>query len=161
MNDYSDIIHREYKGSQTHTRMSMHDRAAQFSPFAALTGYEEIIDETARFTDEPLELTREKRDEINDTVRVIRENIRRKPRVRVEYFIPDGKKKGGKYITAIKKIVKTDDIGGALITEDGTRISVGDISELTLDEGDGSLKFLSNRFDENADFLLDFSGATE
>ena len=156
MDDCKDIMYMEYSGTKTHTPMSLRDRAAQFAPFAALTGYEEIIDETARYTDEPVELSAEKRDAINDTVKIICDNIRRKPGVIVEYFIPDGRKKGGRYITAKKTIEKADKINGALIASDGTMISVGDIIELTLDEGDGRLKLFSARFDENTDFVLDF-----
>ncbi len=156
MQDYTDIMYMEYSGSRTHNRMSLRDRAAQFAPFAALTGYEGMIDETARYTEAPAEISEDKRSTINDTVKIISDNIRRRPRGIVEYFIPHGKKKGGRYITASKTIEKIDKINGALIACDGTEISVNDIFELTLDEGDGSVMLFSGRFDGNTDFVLDF-----
>lgn len=95
MEDYSDIINHPHHVSEKRQRMSLRDRAAQFSPFAALTGYDEEIDETARLTDHREELTEDETEELNQAICRIQElNL---PLVNVTYFIPDEKKSGGKY----------------------------------------------------------------
>lgn len=130
MNKYDDIMHYDYAGSSSHAHMAMRERAAQFSPFAALTGFEEIIDESARLTDEMNEITQDKRSEIDRVIKTVSENLRRKPLMRIEYFIPDPKKAGGKYVTVIKNIVKIDEIEGRLIAPDGTGVDIDSIWDI-------------------------------
>jgi len=130
MNRYDDIKYYNYAGSETHAHMSMRDRAAQFSPFAALTGFEEIIDESARLTDEMNEITQDKRSQIDSVIKTVSENLRRKPRMRIEYFIPDPRKAGGKYVTVIKNIVKIDEIEGRLIASDGSSVDIDSIWDI-------------------------------
>ncbi len=112
--------------------MSMRNRAAQFAPFAALTGYDDIIEETARLTDSEISIAQDSVDRINDCVRVINENIFRQPLVTVKYFVPDGKKSGGKYVTAQKAIKKVDSAQGALITDELEIIPIAAIAEIAL-----------------------------
>ncbi len=112
--------------------MSMRNRAAQFAPFAALTGYDDIIEETARLTDSEISIAQDSVDRINDCVRVISENIFRRPLVTVKYFVPDGKKSGGKYVTAQKSIKKVDSAQGALITDELEIIPIAAIAEIAL-----------------------------
>lgn len=96
MEDYSDIINHPHHVSEKQQRMSLRDRAAQFSPFAALTGYDEEIDETARLTDHREELTEDETEELNQAICRIQElNL---PQIMVTYFVPDEKKSGGKYV---------------------------------------------------------------
>ncbi len=106
--DYSDILHMEHPTSKKHPRMSASDRAAQFSPFAALKGYDEEIDETARFTRERIILDEERKAEINEKLLRLKAGEREHVRVRVTYFVPDPKKAGGEYVTEEGELRRVD-----------------------------------------------------
>lgn len=111
--------------------MSMHDRAAQFSPFAALTGHSDAIDETARRVDSKIELSEDEMEELGKKTDIILEN----PDSEVEfvYFIPDKKKSGGSYVT-VRGIVKNiDTIERRITLTDGTVIPFGDVLEINGD----------------------------
>lgn len=111
--------------------MSMHDRAAQFSPFAALTGHSDAIDETARRVDSKIELSEEEMEELGKKTDIILEN----PDSEVEfvYFVPDKKKSGGSYVT-VRGIVKNiDTIERRITLTDGTVIPFGDVLEINGD----------------------------
>lgn len=108
MNDYSDIINLPHHISKKHPSMSNLDRAAQFSSFAALTGYEEAVDETARLTDKMAELNEEQIADINQKMNMLIDNISQQPEAELTVFVPDEKKDGGKYITLDVKIRKID-----------------------------------------------------
>ena len=127
MGAYDDIIHLPHPTSPTHPRMSREDRAAQFAPFAALVGHGAAIRETARLTDRKMELT-------GDEQAVLDEKLRRLAGTGREavftYFVPDGKKSGGAYVTAVRTLKKIDPIGRRLIFADGTAIPVEDIAEV-------------------------------
>ena len=97
--EYDDIIDLPHPTSRKHPRMSLHDRAAQFAPFAALTGHEAAIKETARLTDRKAELSDEMIAELNDQINIIRDNIGTDQIIAVTYFVPDEKKSGGEYMT--------------------------------------------------------------
>ena len=112
--------------------MSLENRAAQFSPFAALTGHNEAIKETERLTDQKIELEEDAITDINRTLMWIRDNIKSKPEVVVTYFVPDYKKSGGKYITATVNIVRIDETDNAIVTEDGTKIAVHNILDIVI-----------------------------
>ena len=99
MGKYDDILNMPHHASSTRPRMSMHDRAAQFSPFAALVGYDDAVKETARLTNEKQELTADKITDLNQKIAFLTENADERPEVTIEYFIPDEKKSGGKYVT--------------------------------------------------------------
>ena len=119
MGPYDDIINLPHHVSEKHPAMSPSERAAQFSPFAALTGYEEAISDTARLTDERIQLDESGLAEINDMLRQIREREKSRPVVMVTYFLPDTARPGGAYVTVPVTVVKTDAVRGVLVTENG------------------------------------------
>ena len=130
MAKYDDIINLPHPEPQKHPRMSLENRAAQFSPFAALTGHNEAIKETERLTDSKIELAEDTITDINRTLMWIRDNIKSRPQAVVTYFVPDYKKTGGKYITATVNIVKIDEINLSITTDDGMTIAVHNILEI-------------------------------
>ena len=132
MGKYDDIINLPHPEPKNHQRMSLENRAAQFSPFAALTGHNEAIKETERLTDQKIELEEDAITDINRTLMWIRDNIKSKPEVVVTYFVPDYKKSGGKYITATVNIVRIDETDNAIVTEDGTKIAVHNILDIVI-----------------------------
>lgn len=99
MGKYDYILNLQHHVSSVHPHMSMHDRAAQFSPFAALTGYNDTVRETARLTDEKQELTTDRINNLNQKITFLKENAEERPDVTIEYFVSDEKKSGGKYVT--------------------------------------------------------------
>lgn len=106
--DYSDIIKMPHPTSKKHPRMSSYDRAAQFSPFAALKGYDEGLCETARFTRERIILDEESKAAINEKLLLLKEEEHEHPQVRVTYFLPDARKAGGEYVTAEGELKRLD-----------------------------------------------------
>lgn len=127
---YDDIINLPHPTSEKHPRMSLHDRAAQFAPFAALTGHEAAIKETARLTEEELELSDEVIAKLNDQINILRENIGTEQEVVITYFVPDDKKSGGAYITYSGIVKKIGEYGHKLIMRDGKEIPVKHIREI-------------------------------
>jgi len=132
MSKYDDIINLPHPEPKNHQRMSLENRAAQFSPFAALTGHNEAIKETERLTDSKIELADDTITDINRTLMWIRDNIKSKPEVVVTYFVPDHKKTGGKYITATVNIVKIDEINLSITTADGLTIALHNILDIVI-----------------------------
>lgn len=114
---YSDMLYLEHHVSERHPQMSIYDRSAQFAPFAALTGYNDSIDETARLTDEMRELSEYDLDVLSMKINILNEHIKEKPEATILYFIDDPKKKGGKYDTFDGKIKKIDSFHRILLTE--------------------------------------------
>ena len=107
MQDYEDIIHLPHHVSETHPRMSRLNRAAQFSPFAALTGYGAAIQEAGRLTDRKIQLDEDSQAVLDRKLAILREQLSKHPEVAVTYFQPDGKKDGGAYASfsgQVKKI---------------------------------------------------------
>ena len=133
MSKYDDIINLPHPEPKNHQRMSLENRAAQFSPFAALTGHNEAIKETERLTDQKIELEEDAITDINRTLMWIKDNIKSNPEVIVTYFVPGYKKTGGKYITATVNIVKIDEINHTVITADGLKIAVHNIWEIAIE----------------------------
>ena len=118
--------------------MSMHDRAAQFSPFAALSGYEEAVEEEARLTEEKILLDEYEKQRIDEKLQKIRDDLQErgkeeKPRISVTYFLPDQKKAGGAYVTVTGQVKKMDTYKQQLLLTDGSTIPFPEIIEL---EGD-------------------------
>ena len=107
--------------------MSITARAAQFSPFAALTGHDAAIKETARLTDKKLALSEDEQRELNERLQILIENSKEKPLVSVNYFIPDEKKQGGRYDVYTGNIRKVDDGEFCIIFTDGAKIAISDI----------------------------------
>lgn len=130
MENYDDIINLPHHESTKHPRMSALNRAAQFSPFAALTGHEAAISETARLTNTRLELDEDRKEELDECLQMIREHISLEPEVAITYFVPDTQKEGGSYLQVIGVIKKLDDIDHKIVMKNGTMIPINDIFEI-------------------------------
>lgn len=128
--DYEDIIHLPHHISLRHPPMSALNRAAQFSPFAALNGYEDAIRETGRLTQERVELTQERREELDRTLAALLRQIGSYPEIRVTWFVPDERKAGGSYVTAEGRLKKVDGWTRELVLTDGQRIDMDEVFAL-------------------------------
>ena len=133
---YDDVIWRQHPTSKKHPRMSRMNRAAQFAPFAALTGYEESIAETARFTDHRIELSEEDIKDINTKLNFIKEHIKDRPEVTVTYFQPDERKEGGEYITVTGRVRWIDEVNGVVVFEDETILDINTITDIETEGSD-------------------------
>ena len=134
MNDvhrYDDIINLPHHISKTHAHISKLDRAAQFSPFAALTGYDGAIKETARLTNIRMELDETAKNVLDEKLRIIHEQLSYQPKIEITYFQPDEKKAGGTYISFIGVVKKIDGYERTVIMQDGTRIAIEEIISIT------------------------------
>ncbi len=127
---YNDIINLPHYRSKKRPHMSAHDRAAQFSPFSALTGHDEAIKETARLTDKKIELDETTKTMLNEKFNFIMEHIYEQPEITVTYFIPDTLKDGGMYVDFVGKVKKYDYLNRILHFTDNTEIKVDDILEI-------------------------------
>ncbi len=127
---YDDVINRQHPTSKKHPRMSNMNRAAQFAPFAALTGYEESIEETARLTDRIIELNEDEIAEINGKLNFIQEHIKERPEVTITYFQPDERKDGGAYITATGRVRRIDEVSGVVVFEGETILDINTIIDI-------------------------------
>ena len=132
MGKYDDIIDLPHPVSVKHPQMSLLERAAQFSPFAALSGYEDAIDETARQTKAFMELDEDEKARLDATLQQIRQQIEKHPVVKLTYFEPDERKEGGAYRTMEKNVRKLDEYEKALLFEDGSRVLLKRLVELEL-----------------------------
>lgn len=130
--DYADIIDLPHPDPTTRPRMSHNDRAAQFSPYAALTGYEDVVAETARLTDEELILDETQKDAINEKLRLISNAVRQgqTPAVEITCFVPDSRKAGGSYRMVIGCVKRVDPVGGKLILINRQEIPLERISAI-------------------------------
>lgn len=133
MKKYDDIINLPHHISSIHPQMSMHDRAAQFSPFAALTGYDRAIKESSRLTESKIELDDYEKAILDQRIFLLLEHLKELPEVRITYFKPDELKAGGKYISVSGVVKKIDSYEKKLILEDRKTIAVCDILSI---EGD-------------------------
>ena len=127
MSRYDDIINLPHHVSTNRPRMSMHDRAAQFAPFAALVGYDDAVAETARLTESRPELDEQEQRELNARLCALADHIQEHPEVRIRYFVPDKRKSGGAIVEVsgvIKKLVAAD---GTIVMADGTVIPICDL----------------------------------
>ena len=127
---YDDIINLPHPTSAKHPRMPLSDRAAQFAPFAALSGHSAALAETARLTDQRMELDEDARAALDSKQQLLLERIKERPEITVTWFQPDGKKEGGRYITATGRLKKLDEAAQALVLTDGTSIPLEDVLEL-------------------------------
>lgn len=134
MGKYDDIIGLPHHVSSTRPHMPMLDRAAQFQPFRALTGYEDAVQETARYTDEKVELTENEKALLDMELQRLSDDIANRPQVTLTCFRPDKKKSGGAYVTTTGRLKKIDDIEGALILASGERIVIEDILDIQVTE---------------------------
>ncbi|MEG0485253.1 MAG: hypothetical protein RR576_07380 [Oscillospiraceae bacterium] len=133
MNNYDDIINLLHHVSTAHPQMSILDRAAQFSPFAALTGYDDAVKETARLTDTKIELDEYEKTILNERLRLVTDCIEEYPEITITYYKPDSRKNGGAYITVTGCVKKIDDFEKTVYMTDGMVISIEEIFEI---EGD-------------------------
>jgi hypothetical protein len=124
---YDDIINLPHHVSTARPHMTAIDRAAQFSPFAALTGYDAAIKETARLTDERVTLDEYMKDALSDRLQIIADRIKEHPEIAITYFQPDAKKNGGAYVTAISTAKKIDEYERVVVMTDGTAIPIDEI----------------------------------
>ena len=132
MGNYDDIIDLPHHVSSTRPRMPMIDRAAQFQPFLALTGYEDAVRETARLTDRRMELTEEEKARLDAALQRLMDSISSRPQVSVTWFQPDKRKAGGAYVTTTGRLKKIDDLEGVLILLGGERIVIEDILDIQI-----------------------------
>ena len=128
--DYFDIINLPHHVSRNHPQMPMEARAAQFAPFAALTGYDAVIHETARLTDKQVELEEYDNDRLNRIFSELMDSLEKHPMVTVSYFKPDEHKAGGAYMTVSGKLKKIDTYEQIMKMEDGKVIPIGSIMDL-------------------------------
>ena len=124
---YDDIINLPHPTSSKHPRMPLADRAAQFSPFAALSGHSAAIMETGRLTDRRIELDEDTKSALDFKQSILADRIAEQPDVSITWFLPDNKKDGGQYITSVGRLKKIDDCKRLLCLIDGTEIPMDDI----------------------------------
>lgn len=124
---YDDIIHLPHPTSKKHPRMSAWNRAAQFSPFAALTGHGEAIRETERLTDTFTELLEDQKAQLDEQLQLLREHLSFRPSVEITFFQPDDKKSGGSYLTVQGQVKKLDNDSRRILFADGTAVALEQI----------------------------------
>ena len=133
MSRYDDIINIKRPELKKHNRASRESRAAQFGAFRALTGYEEAVTESARWTDDRLELSENIMEILNGKLQLIKEKLDDGVEVTITYFLPDNKKSGGKYVTATNSVIKIDEYERKVVLADKTEILIDMIVNI---EGD-------------------------
>ena len=131
--NYEDIINLPHHVSSRHTPMSLLNRAAQFAPFAALTGYDEAVRETARYTDDEAELDEARLKILNERLRLLQSMQTEQPVVTVTFFQPDERKSGGAYVAATGSVKKIDDYERTVTLTDRSIIPIDRIVEITGD----------------------------
>ena len=129
---YSDIINMPHYVSRTRAQMPIHNRAAQFAPFAALTGYEEAVEESARLTDSKAELCEDDAAELNKKIQLLSARIASEPYCEVICFVPDKRKSGGRYITVSGNVRLIEEATRQMVFCGGMRIPLDDIVEISL-----------------------------
>lgn len=132
-NGYDDIINLPHHISNIHPQMSLEARAAQFAPFAALTGYEEEVKETARLTNERIELDEEAKRILDNKIQMILEQLSSRLNVSFTYFIPDERKNGGRYEVISGIVKKIDNYKQVIVLEDNAEIPITEIIDISLD----------------------------
>ena len=136
---YDDILHLPHPTSKRHPRMPISDRAAIFSPFAALTGHAAAIQETARLTDQKIELDEDTKAELDRRQAILLEHIAEQPEVTITWFCPDEKKSGGAYVVTVGRLKRVDETAGTLRLADGMTIALDEIVDLQSDLFQGLL----------------------
>lgn len=131
--DYDDIINLPHHVSRRHRPMPIGMRAAQFAPFAALTGYDDVISEAARHTERELELSDSDRDRLDRIVAELRSRLNEMPRATFTYFVPDGRKEGGQYHTDAFCVKKIDEVRHLFVMTDGTKLHIRHIADIRID----------------------------
>ena len=129
---YDDIINLPHHVSPTRPRMSMHDRAAQFAPFAALVGYDDAVAETARLTESRPELDEQEQRAINECLAYIADHIHEQPEVRIKYFMPDDRKSGGAIVEVLGVVKKISATDGTIVMAEGCIIPIADVMDIVI-----------------------------
>lgn len=124
---YNTIMNLQHHVSKTRPQMPMSDRAAQFAPFAALTGYDSAIRETGRLTDERIELDEEALTALNLRFQLLIDALGKEPEVEITFFKPDERKSGGEYVTVIGAVKNIDDFERLITMQDGMKIPMNDV----------------------------------
>lgn len=132
---YDDIINLPHYQSTNHAHMSLEDRAAQFASFAALTGHEEAIEETARLTEKKIVLDEVAKEAISMKLFEISRNLDKKWNISITYFKPDRFKDGGVYLTDIGVVKKIDEVEKIIVMDNGMRIEIEGIIGVEIDKG--------------------------
>lgn len=132
MGKYDDIINLPHHVSKKHPQMSLEARSAQFASFAALKGYEDEVAETARITDERIELNEEAKRILDEKLQQIRERINEKMETTFTYFVKDERKDGGAYITETGIVKKIDDYNNLIVLENGLFLPIQDIFDIKI-----------------------------
>lgn len=132
--EYDDIIDLPRPISSNRRRMSASDRAAQFAPFSALTGYGDTVNEVKRLTHERIELDEYEKELIDRKLQYLFDNVKAMPKVKITYFIHDSKKSGGEYVTAEGRVEKIDDYERMVILSDERTINIDEIFSLEICE---------------------------
>ena len=127
---YEDIVDLPHHVSKKHPQPTMADRAARFAPFAAITGYEEMVLEEARVTDDRIEMDESSKAALNEKLNMILEFIDEQSEVSITYFEPDKRKAGGAYVTVTGTVKRIDEYEHLVIMTDGKKINIDDIYNL-------------------------------
>ena len=127
---YDHIKNLPHHVSKKHPQLSRDSYAAQFSPFAALTGYEEIVAETARVTNEKMELDDDTKLRISNRLNVVFDHLDEEPVISITYFQPDKKKAGGEYVTVTGTVKTFDEIDRFILMTDGKKIPADDLFDV-------------------------------
>ncbi len=130
--NYDNIKHLARPQYDSFPPMRVSDRAAQFSPFAALAGYGDAVDETARLTDSRHELTEDEINDLNANLNRLLDSLNEHPQIRVTYFVPDKKKSGGRYVDKVGVVRIYDSYTNELVFTDGERLAVGDMVKVVM-----------------------------
>ena len=130
MSKYDDIINLPHHVSTKHPQMSMHDRAAQFAPFSALVGYDAVVAETSRRTENRPELDEQEQRIINERLRYLLDHLEEQPEVHIKYFVPDAHKSGGRIMSISGKVKKISTTDGTIVMADGCNIKISEITKL-------------------------------
>lgn len=130
---YDDILHLPHHVSVTHPHMSLYDRAAQFMPFKALSGYEDDVTETARVTDTRIELDVGRIELLDAKLQLLGETLADSPSVSITYFLPDTRKAGGSYQTVFGAVKKIDTVQRIVVMRDGQIIAIDNIFDISGD----------------------------
>ena len=131
--NYDDMINMPCPTSQRHPRMPRADRAAQFAPFAALTGYDAAIDETGRLTDQKIDISEDMREKLDLKQNFLSDIIDEQPEISVTYFVPDKKKSGGAYVTLNGRLKQIDEYEQLIMLTDGKKIPSQEVYSIESD----------------------------
>ena len=135
MRDYEDIKKMSRPQYSDLPPMSIHDRTAQFAPFAALVGYGDAVEETERLTEGRREMEEDEIGELNRRLAELSERLKERPKIRVTYFIPDKKKSGGRYASKIGNARTIDQYNNAIVFTDGETVAIKDMYSVVFVEG--------------------------